>query len=99
MDFLHRDVRTMSHQDLTECARAVGIRLAFDVEATQLGQPEVGQWCLGLAVDVLAQLQRSASAAGDDQWQIAVLMRGPIAHARSEGEDGVVDTTFVEDLR
>ena len=89
----------MSRQDLGECARAVCIRFAFDGEAAQLGQPEIGQWCAGLAVDVLAQLQRSASAAGDDQWQIVVLVRGPIAHACSEGEDGVVDTTFVEGLR
>ena len=91
----------MSRQDPGECACAVGIRFAFDVETLPLGQPEIGQWCSGLAVDVLAQLQRSASASatGDDQWQIVVLMRGPIADACSEGEDGVVDTTFVEGLR
>ena len=42
-------------------------------------------------MDVLAQLQCSTSAAGDENWQVVVLMRGAIAHAGSERKDRVVE--------
>ena len=79
-----------SGEDFTDRSGAVGISIALNAKGTQLGEPKVGQRGAPLAVDVAALPEFAASAPGDYQRQIIVLMGGAIPHARPEGKNGVV---------
>ena len=78
-------------KNLLNRSGAVSIFFTFNAQSTQLGEPQVRQRGASLTVNVAAQFKRATSASGDDQRQVVVLVRGPIAHTCSEGEDGVVE--------
>lgn len=57
----------------------------------QLGEPKIRQWGASFAVNVGAEFQLAASSAGNNQRQVVILMGGAIAHAGSEGENGIIE--------
>lgn len=77
-------------KNVFEGPATVSIGFALNAQRLQLGQPEIGERSASLAVDVATQIKRAASATGDDQRQVVVLMGGTVAHSGSKGEDGVV---------
>ena len=56
----------------------------------QLSQPEIGERSAWLAVDVAAQFERAASAAGDDERKFVLLVGSPGTHSGSEGENRII---------
>ena len=53
--------------NLRNYASAVCIFFVLDAQGMQLGEPEIGEWSASFALDMRAEFQCAASAAGNNQ--------------------------------